>query len=640
MGGAQGRRWGGGMMVQVCGKRGEIQMERKRFEIPEGAVDIVSGAYCLDDKTIIGIPRDVTEIVIPETVTKIGVFAFSPTFSFGNFTKLESVIIPDSVLNIGFWAFSGCSSLRSIEIPRSVTAIYNGAFDDCSSLTQIKVHPENEHFFDEKGVLFEGAKPDNSKYPRVKLRRFPAGRKAREYAIPGYVGEIGERAFDGCSSLVKVTFPDSVTRIGREAFKGCSRLAVAELPPSLRGIGDSAFEGCSRLIVPQLPHSIQEIGSSAFEGCSFLGTITIPSHVTTIGAGAFAACRTLAEIKADGGKKAFHDRDGILFEGEKLHTFPAGKNARRYTIRKGVTRIEARAFEGCAVLAEIDIRGSVEEIPNGAFRGCSALAKITIPESVRKIGGSAFSGCSALTGMNIPDSVQEIGSFAFSGCTALTKIEIPDSVQKIGSYAFSGCTSLDGFMIHPDNTVYREEDGVLFEGRILRMFPPGKKVRRYVIPDFVTEIGEEAFDGCSMLEEIEIHGGVKKIASQAFCGCSRLRSVVMSDGVEIIGNRAFEGCLSLKSVRIPESVTEIGRLVFLGCSPHEKVYVPKRLHLERDYFPLERDRSFGCPRAELVEYGGTDAAAPAVSENLPPEEGGQGNGKSGGGSPAGVTVKV
>ena len=142
-------------------------------------------------------PAGLTEYVIPDSVTEIGVQAFS------NCDSLTSITIPDSVTTIGDYAFSNCDSLTSVTIPDSVTTIGNYAFYGCSSLTSV--------------------------------------------AIGESVTTIREGAFYGCSSLISVTIPDSVTTIGDSAFHGCISLTSVTIGESVTTIGDSAFRYCSSL---------------------------------------------------------------------------------------------------------------------------------------------------------------------------------------------------------------------------------------------------------------------------------------------------------------------------------------------------------------------------------------------------------
>ena len=90
----------------------------------------------------------------------------------------------------------------------------------------------------------------------------------------------------------------------------------------------------------------------------------------------------------------------------------------------------------------------------------------------------------------------------------------------------------------------------------------------------VTKIMTKAFLNCYHLKALVIPKGVKKIEENAFEGCTSLTSITIPNSVTKIGGCTFKGCSSLTSIVIPDSITEIGEKAFEGCSSLTSVVIP------------------------------------------------------------------
>ena len=254
----------------------------------------------------------------------------------------------------------------------------------------------------------------------------------------------------------------------------------------------------------------------------------------------------------------------------------------------GVTYLneDANSYHGIVVIPEsVKYEGkvySVTDIGVDAFHG-NSLTSITIPSSITSIGADAFF-CCELTSVHISDlSAWCKISFGdnpllwahhlYINGKEITNLEIPNSVTSIGYDAFNGCSGLTSVSI----------------------------------PNSVESIGERAFYNCSGLTSIKVESGNEKydsrsncnaiietssniliagckntiipnsvtsIGSGAFSYCSGLTSVTIPNSVTSIGDDAFTGCTGLTSVTIPNSVTSIGNYAFYGCSGLTSVTIP------------------------------------------------------------------
>ncbi len=98
-------------------------------------------------------------------------------------------------------------------------------------------------------------------------------------------------------------------------------------------------------------------------------------------------------------------------------------------------------------------------------------------------------------------------------------------------------------------------------------------IKKVMINDGTTSVGEYAFHKCTSLSSIDIPDGVTSIGNSAFRNCSLLTSINIPDKVTSIGNFAFNNCSSLTNIDIPNSVTSIGESAFQNCSALTKINV-------------------------------------------------------------------
>ena len=226
---------------------------------------------------------------------------------------------------------------------------------------------------------------------RILSNSYDPARSCWVMAFDRIVTEIGEKAFNECTSLTSVTIPNGVTEIGRMAFMKCTSLTSVTIGDGVTSIGYSAFYDCTSLTSVTIPDSVTSIGSFAFYDCTSLTSVTIPDSVTSIGSCAFSDCVNLAEFN---GKFASPDKRCLIVEGRLVSFAPAGLT--RYTIPDSVTEIGASAFENCTSLTSITIPNYVTWIGRKAFMMCTSLTSVTIPNYVAEIGASAFYNCTSL----------------------------------------------------------------------------------------------------------------------------------------------------------------------------------------------------------------------------------------------------
>lgn len=281
----------------------------------------------------------------------------------------------------------------------------------------------------------------------------------------------------------------------------------------------------------KIPEGITSISGNTFYDCTNLETIEFPSTLTIIGAHAFSFCTALKNVE-----------------------FP-----------KSLVSISRNAFYGCSSLQTVSFGENVEEIGERAFDYCMALDNITFNySSVDKFLTSSVEGFPyGCFGEDWSTNINEIRVTNLINGQPMKNILIPMGMETIKDYAFwndvnvESVTFPDGFKSIPAGAFRRTAI------KVLKM------------PASLETIGDRAFEGCDMLEEITFNEGLKTIGERAFQRCTAIAGIVLPNSVTEAGRSAFAQCEDLESVVLSTSLTKIPRGMFSACYHLAECVIPE-----------------------------------------------------------------
>lgn len=309
-----------------------------------------------------------------------------------------------------------------------------------------------------------------------------------------------------------VIINEGITSIGAEAFgfqytSNCySNLSSVSIALTVTKIGSCAFTNAEKLKSIDLPN-VTSIGYAAFNGTG-IQSLMLPSTLETFeyeDSRGFLSCGNLQSITVDPGNQKYRSVDGVLFAGNKLLRYPAGKAGNIYTVPSGTTWIATSAFADNENITTISIPSSVSKIDSLAFEQCSKLAKITIAEGVTRVASDAFWG-TALTSIVLPASVND---FTTNWGTE------PDVDYLNRTFYFTGteapefdtycCNVWSGYKVvicYPENATgwdaVRQQDNVKYQVEA--------GVLEFVFGEIADDVTSIDTDGDGLLDSWEING--------------------------------------------------------------------------------------------------------------------------------------
>lgn len=558
-----------------------------------------------------------TEINLPETVEKIGIYAFYncdyltktnlpegikviEPYTYSGCESMSEIIIPDSVVYIGDYAFNGSRPVSELVIPSSVKAIGARAFYNNYSITSLTL-PEGLEKIGESAFR-NGQTPYDYEY-------------ILEYSLtlPSSIKEIGKRAFEYSGVSGEVVIPESITKIPESLFYGCDFLTSVVMHGGITEIGKTAFKYCYNLTSAPLLSGLETIGENAF-GSSGLTSVTIPATVTSLGQYAFADTAITA-----------------------------------VTVPANIKTVPERCFSDCHELKNITITNGVEYIEDYAFAGYNSYDRIVIPPSILGIESTAF------------HAVTRIENFVFNATCSESDLTYDDDnengrfsnilnyrrIKKIGKLTIGGNVKY----IPADLAYNAEIEEVVLSNNIVAI---GESAFEYctiekalVIPNSVKTIYESAFNSAN-IPEITLPETLESVKELAFCdigagtlyynckncafeiypyeteiegvyvspfGIFGLKNFVIGENVETLPDFTFCSISSLDTVHIPENIKSLSKGAF-AFSGVKKVTGMAGLSKLEDYLFYQSDLTTLEADNSVIDRTGKYAFAYSTIESL------------------------
>ncbi len=593
--------------------------------------DVPDDYYFDDKKDAIG-NNTITSVIIPKGVEKINKYAFY------NCTALKSVVLDEGVETIEECAFEGCTSLVEINLENvriisdrtffgckmlggikddgsraeilldSISAVGKESFRGCESLRNISL----ENLRRASPYAFADCKKLTSvnlgKYARLAEYMFYNSGVSGEIQV--YSDIVPDYVFAECKNLTKVVFHKDLTYLGDYAFYGCELLSSVKFGDDneiiCEKIGSYAFSNCKKLSSFTLPDCDVVMGDYVFANSNLSNLVFLEkTNITKAGAGLFHNLLS-KEFKFQCARNSSYElENGIIYQldksGNKVKVVLVSPLAKiiEYTVPDTVYEICDGAFSANKKLSIVKIgeNSKLTRIGTGAFADCAVLEKVELPSGKNiVIGDKAFMNCTALTLIDL-QSVTNIGDFAFYNSAISGTAQLVHDGVVIGGYAFTNVPNLIGVVLGKNAVVgdyafYNVNDNSSTE-----------PYYSYSLTSVTTvsgaqniTIGNFAFYGACMLEELDISNVSGKLGDYAFGLCESVEEVDLSNITEI-GEGSFMMCVKLKTVSNTQNIVKIGegafRTYFEATEDGESFVIPDGLTMALEKIDISKVQTIG-----------------------------------------------
>ena len=439
-----------------------------------------------------------------------------------NNTAVGDIVINDTVTYEGAnyavtsmanAAFSGCNQLTSIVLPQTLRNLGREAFLQCTNLTSCIIPDSTiteipfEAFW--KAGLIEFRVPEGVTY--IEQRSFEQMPNLQRVRLANSVKSVSPWAFYILDALQEPIYNDSMFVLMPMKYKG-----AYTIPSGIQAICNRAFYGCGNITKLTISEGVKYIGHLAlnFTTNAVIKSLSFPASLEHIEFGAISGGR-INSITVTQGNQHYTSWNGMLLtinmdtvvycpsalqisctlpQSVQHIAYEAFCASSMYDMQMpSVKTIGKYAFHGNSLGAFYDNRAyvlpdSLEKIDDEAFFHSYQMEQITIPASVDSIGTEVFAASWELKKAIVNNRI--IGKGQFRNCAKLEMLEIGTNLQTIEEYAFGQCPNIWYVRMPKANAYFRAIDGVLYSAdtTALALYPPKHDGEDIIIPDQVTTL--------------------------------------------------------------------------------------------------------------------------------------------------------
>lgn len=560
------------------GGRVEYEYDSENYTYTQNVKDVcINSTSCNSEEEVV-IPGEISYAGKKYTVTSLGSV-------FSENKIIEKVTIPKTVTYLSD-TFSDCSALSEVVNTNQLKSV-SGAFRNCSNLKSIDLSSCE--------TVGYGSFIGCSQLENVVLK---VCKRIETCAFSNYGNS-------NCSKLKSVGDISHCESIGEYAFSNCSSLTSVDLA-SCKTIEKCAFSGCSVLESVGSTKLLTNIPESTFNGCSNLQNIDL-SNCTSVGSSAFSECRKIEHFNLN--KCTYISSNAFSYCGLKEIDLTA------------VKVIEENAFTNCINLAKVTGLRQIKSLPDGTFNRCRNLSIIDLSgieslgeycmrgtaiesvnlQNLKKWNSDVFAECKQLTNVVLPESITSIPVRAFYRCDKLSTIDLSHCTV-MGGGAFAMCTSLAHIDLS-SVTLLESVKGGYYSNGDYEYYSPNDVIGSFTDSKNLTSV---SLSCC------------KKIGDRAFKGCTSLEKIVLPETVTNLGWECFDGTIMVTSMAIePPVITSNTDLSSNIMGEFVLVNVPKESlgsYKSANYWKDMAKRIF--PIGTKFDYDVTTEAKPSTSDLL------------------------